>query len=95
MQARMKRSPRRFTGAAHDIDFDVILLSLRNAKCNPFTDWRGQGRFYLIILRFVECQMQPFHTSEGPRSILLSLFKVCGMPDATLSQIGGVEVDFT
>ena len=42
----------------------------------------GRGNFYLVFLRFVEIQIQPFHTLKGSRSLLPSLFKVCGNPDA-------------
>ena len=35
--------------------------------------------------------MQPYHTLKGSRQLLLSLFKVCGNPDAPLSHFEGVE----
>ena len=47
------------------------------------------------FLRFVEIQMQSYHTLQGSRSLLPSLFKVCGYPDATLSHFEGVKVIFT
>ena len=40
----------------------------------------GRGYFCLVFLRFVEIQMQPCHTLKGSRSLLPSLFKVCGPP---------------
>ena len=39
--------------------------------------------------------MQPYHTLNGSRSLLLSLFKFCGNPDATLSHFEGVKLTFT
>ena len=38
--------------------------------------------------------MHTYHTLKGSNSLLLSLFKVCGNPDATLSHVEGVEVTF-
>ena len=35
--------------------------------------------------------MQPYHTLNGSRSLLPSLFEVCGNPDATLSHFEGVK----
>ena len=36
--------------------------------------------------------MQPYHTLKGSRSLLLRLFEVREMPDATLSHFEGIEV---
>ena len=36
--------------------------------------------------------MQTYHTLKGSRSLLPSLFKVCGNPDATLLHFEGAEV---
>ena len=76
-----------------------ILLSLFDVcgmpGCNPVTPLRGPDQFYLVFLRFVECQVQPYHTLKGSGSLLLGLFKVCGMQDATLLHFRGVEIYFT
>ena len=66
-----------------EVDFTLYFEGSWNARCNSFTHWKGRGRFYLVFLRSVECKMQPFHTLEGLRSILLNLFEVCGMAGAT------------
>ena len=73
------------------INFTQFVWGLWDARRNTITLWMGRGRFYLVFSRFVECQVQPYHTLKGSGALLLSLFKVCGMPGAPLSHFEAVR----
>ena len=76
-------------------NFTTCFWGLWNSRCTPFAFWRGQGRFSLVFLRFVEFQVHPYRILEGSGSILLSVFEGCGVQSATLSHFDGLRIMFT
>jgi hypothetical protein len=55
----------------------------------------GLGPLWLSYLRFVKSKVQPYRISKVTLSLLPSLFEVCGVQCATLSNFGGAGVTFT
>ena len=49
----------------------------------------------LVFSRVVEFQMSSYRILEGSGSTLFNVFEVRGIPDAPLSHIKGVGVNFT
>ena len=66
-----------------------------NSDANLLHFEGGEVTFAKVFLRFVEIQMQPYHTLKGSRSLLPSLFKVSEHPDADLSHFEGIKFTFT
>ena len=73
------------TGFWQHPDAEPCVFTVIRARKNP------EACVFTVIL---ETQVQPYHTLKGSRSLLPSLFKACGNPDATLSHFEGVEVTF-
>ena len=73
------------TGFWQRPDAEPCVFTVIRARKNP------EACVFTVIL---ETQVQPYHTLKGSRSLLPSLFKACGNPDATLSHFEGVEATF-